>query len=108
MAVNNITLAGRLATDPESRESKSGTQMCRARLAVNQGKDKDAMFVTIQAYGQTAGFLQEYGSKGAPITVSGRLAIDIGQGEHEGKTFVMVHLNDLELPKVSSNEETTF
>lgn len=72
--MNNVTLVGRLTSDPELNTSPSGTSYVRFNIAVDrQGKDKGADFPTCIAFGKTAEILSRYGFKGKQIGVTGRL-----------------------------------
>ena len=72
--MNNVTLVGRLTSDPELNTSPSGTSYVRFNIAVDrQGKDKGADFPTCIAFGKTAEILSQYGFKGKQIGVTGRL-----------------------------------
>lgn len=76
--MNNVTLAGRLTSDPELRQSQNGTASCRFTVAVNrkfknpQG-EYEADFISCVAFKQTAEFVSRYFSKGKMIILNGTL-----------------------------------
>lgn len=76
--MNIVTLAGRLTSDPELRQSQNGTAVCRFTIAVNrkfknpQG-EYDADFISCVAFKQTAEFVSRYFSKGKMIILNGSL-----------------------------------
>ena len=80
--LNHIVLMGRLTRDPELRRTQAGIAVTSFRLAVDrdyQSKDgsgdKQADFIDVVAWRQTAEFVAKYFSKGRMAVVSGRLQI---------------------------------
>ncbi len=76
---NKVILVGRLTADPELRQTPSGISSCRFSVAVDRGyKDKNtgerqADFINVVAWRQTAEFVSRYFSKGRVIIVEGSL-----------------------------------
>lgn len=77
--INKVILMGRLTADPELRQTTSGIASCRFSVAVDRGyKSKDtgerqADFINVIAWRQTAEFVSRYFSKGKMIIVEGSL-----------------------------------
>lgn len=77
--MNRVTLIGRLTADPELRQTQSGVAVCRFTIAVDRkfkNKDtgeKEADFITCQAWRQTAEFVGRYFTKGSMIALEGPL-----------------------------------
>lgn len=75
--MNQVNLIGRLTADPELRHTQSGTACTRFNMAVDrrvkQGEEKQADFITIVAWRQTAEFVCKYFSKGQRIALTGRI-----------------------------------
>ena len=77
--LNKVILMGRLTADPELRQTPSGISSCRFSVAVDRGyKSKDtgerqADFIRVIAWRQTAEFVSRYFSKGKMIIVEGSL-----------------------------------
>lgn len=78
--VNSVVLVGRLATDPEMRYTPNGVAVTSFRLAVNRlarrdqpAEERQADFFDIVTWRQTAEFCGNYLSKGALVSVEGRL-----------------------------------
>jgi len=77
--LNKVILMGRLTADPELRQTPSGVSTCRFSVAVDRGyKSKDtgerqADFIRVNAWRQTAEFVSRYFSKGKMIIVEGSL-----------------------------------
>lgn len=77
--MNKVVLVGRLTADPELRQTQSGIASCRFTVAVdrrfadkNTG-ERQADFITCQAWRQTAEFVSKYFSKGKMIALEGSL-----------------------------------
>ncbi|MFQ6132011.1 MAG: single-stranded DNA-binding protein [Armatimonadota bacterium] len=79
--VNNAVLVGRLATDPEMRYTQNGVAVTNFRLAVNRVPRRDsdeepgADFIDIVTWRQTAEFCGNYLTKGALVSVEGRIQV---------------------------------
>lgn len=78
MALNHITLMGRLVNDPELRRTGNGDAVCSYRVAVDRdfkGKDgnREADFIDIVSWKAAGEFVSKNFAKGRMILVSGRL-----------------------------------
>ena len=79
--LNVCTIAGRLVRDPELRQTQGGTPVASFTLAVDRDfksketGEKEADFVTITAWRQTAEFVSKYFTKGRMAIAEGRLQI---------------------------------
>lgn len=76
--LNKVILMGRLTADPELRQTPNGMSTCRITVAcdrnfVPQGGERQADFITVVAWRQTADFISKYFSKGRMIVVEGNL-----------------------------------
>lgn len=76
--MNNVSLIGRLTADPELRHTQSDLAMTRFSIAVDrnytkQGEEKQADFINIVAWRQTAEFICKYFVKGQRIALTGRI-----------------------------------
>ena len=76
--MNKAILIGNLANDPESRTTQSGISQCTFRLAVqrrfaNQQGVREADFLTIVCWRQTAELCARYLSKGRKVAVEGSI-----------------------------------
>lgn len=77
--MNKVVLVGRLTADPELRQTQSGVATCRFTVAVNRKfadkntGERQADFITCQAWRQTAEFVSKYFSKGKMIALEGSL-----------------------------------
>lgn len=76
--LNKVILMGRLTADPELRQTPNGVSTCQFTVAcdrnfVPQGGERQADFITVVAWRQTADFISKYFSKGRMIVVEGNL-----------------------------------
>lgn len=74
---NKVMLCGRLTKDIEIRKITTGKSVTTFSLAVDDGKDANgqskAVFITCNAWEQTANLLSQYTHKGSLIGVEGHL-----------------------------------
>lgn len=75
MLFNQITIAGRLGRDPEMSYTSSGKAVTKFSIAVDQGKDKDAMWLNVVCWDTLAERATERFAKGAEVFVQGRLTM---------------------------------
>lgn len=74
MALNHVTIQGRLARDCEIRRTNSGKAVVSFTIASdNPGKDSGASFIDCVAWEKTGEFIGKYFTKGTAIIVEGRL-----------------------------------
>ena len=76
--LNKVILMGRLTADPELKQTPNGVNTCQITVAVNrnyvtQGQERQADFISVVAWRQTAEFISKYFSKGKMIIVEGSL-----------------------------------
>ena len=76
--INNVTLTGRITKDLEKHQTNKGTSVVNFSLAVdrrrkNANGDREADFISIQAWGLTADLLCKYCGKGSLIGIEGRI-----------------------------------
>lgn len=96
--MNNVSLVGRLARDPEVRYSQGGNATCVARytLAVsrpfkNSNGEQEADFISCVAFGKAGEFAEKYLTKGTMIGVTGR----IQTGSYTDKDGKKVYTTDV-------------
>lgn len=78
--MNKVILVGRLTRDPEVKYTPTGKMVATFTLAVDRGytanrEQREADFVPIVVWGNTAEFCGNYLNKGSKILVDGRLQI---------------------------------
>lgn len=69
--MNNITLAGQIGRDAETRYLPNGDPVCSFSVADSQGKDKPTIWWRCSLFGKRAESLAPYLVKGQAVTVSG-------------------------------------
>jgi single-strand DNA-binding protein len=94
--LNQVALVGRLTADIELRTTQSGISSASFTVAVtrdrkNQNGEYDSDFIRVVAWRQTAEFLSNYASKGALVSVSGR----IQTGSYENAQGQRVYTTDV-------------
>ena len=75
--LNKVILMGRLTRDPEFRQTTSGIPVCRITVAVDRpyrkDQEKQADFINVTCWRNTAEFVSRYFNKGKMIIVEGSL-----------------------------------
>ena len=76
--INTAILMGRLTADPELRTTNTGVAVTRFAVAVDRrfqraGEDRQADFINVVAWRQTAEFVSRYFHKGSMIAVRGSI-----------------------------------
>ena len=77
--LNKVIIMGRLCADPELKQTQSGTATCRIRVALNrqfankQTGEREADFINVTCWRNTAEFVSKYFHKGSMIIVEGSL-----------------------------------
>ena len=77
--LNKVILMGRLCADPDFRQTPSGVAVCRIRLAIDrrftnkQTGEREADFINVSCWRNTAEFVSRYFHKGSMIIVEGSL-----------------------------------
>ena len=97
--INRIELLGRVGTDPELRQTRSGTAVCRLRLATdrrNGSGDTQTDWHNLVCWGKTAEAVAEYVRKGDRIYASGRLGYDDWEDQDgQRRQTTEVHANEV-------------
>ena len=76
--MNNVVLIGRMVADPELKYTPSGVAVCSFRIAVerkfkSQNGEREADFIDIVAWRQSAEFIANYVNKGRLVAVQGSM-----------------------------------
>lgn len=96
--LNRVILMGRLTRGPELRYTASNIPVCSFTIAVDrnfvrQGEQRQADFIQVVAWRNTAEFVSKYYTKGMQVVVSGRLQTrtwDDQEGKRHYVTEVVV------------------
>lgn len=81
MNVNVWLGCGRLTKDAEESVTKKGTSMSKFRLAVNDRRNDETLFLNVLCFGKMAESLNQHLLKGRLISVQGKIKVD----EYEDK-----------------------
>ena len=81
--LNKVVLAGRMTADPELKQTASGISVLTFTIAVNRGYvsknseqgERQADFISVVAWRQTAEFISKYFRKGSAICVTGSIQV---------------------------------
>ena len=91
--MNKVKLIGNLANDPEPFTTQSGISRSTFRVAVqrrfaNQQGVREADFLTVVAWRQTADFCNRYLSKGRKVAVEGSIQVRSYDAQDGQKRYV--------------------
>lgn len=88
--MNKVILIGRLTKDPEIRYTQNNTPVCNFTLAVDRrfSKDKQADFISCQAWQKTAEFISKYFQKGSMIAVVGSIQTRTWEDSEGKKRYI--------------------
>ena len=112
--MNKVILVGNLTRDPELITTSNGVSVCRFGLAVqrrftNQNGEREADFINIVAWRQTADFCYKYFKKGNKVALVGSLqtrSYDAQDGSKRTATDVVVDEIEFASSKGPSNSES--
>lgn len=112
--LNQVTLVGRLARDPELRMTKEGVPRSWFVVAVGRGfaardGERDADFINVVTWRQLAEVVSQHLTKGRLVGITGRLQvnrIDDGSGKPRTSTEVVADsVVFLDAPRRDKEEE---
>lgn len=105
MNINRWIGCGRLTKDAESSVTKKGTTMSKFRLAVNDRRNDDTLFLNILCFGKMAEALGPHLTRGLLVGVEGKLKIDDYEDKNGiNRTSICVMADEISLGPKSSNE----
>ena len=93
--LNKVILAGRMTADPELKQTASGISVLTFTIAVNRSyvsknsdqADRQADFITVVAWRNTAEFISKYFRKGSAICVTGSIQVRNWQDQQGQKRY---------------------
>lgn len=98
--MNNITIAGRLARDPESKVVGDGIELITFSVAVDryQGKDKDKAvdYFECSVFGARGQVIKQYMHKGDQIICGGEMVSNTVEKDGSKRTYWNVKVNDFD------------
>ena len=83
--MNTICITGRLGQDPEMRYTPAGKAVTKISVANNTGygEHEKTTWFTVECWNQNAEYVNQYGSKGRLVEVTGEMVCD----EYEDKKY---------------------
>lgn len=93
--MKQITIAGNIGKDAETRTTQGGDKVTSWSVAVEErtGKEKSTIWFDCSLWGKRGESLASYLTKGSKVAVSG----DLGKREHEGKTYLTLRADQVTL-----------
>ena len=93
--LNKVVLAGRITADPELKQTATGVSVLSFTIAVNRGYvskaneqgERQADFITVVAWRNTAEFISKYFRKGSAICVTGSIQTRSWQDQQGQKRY---------------------
>lgn len=100
---------GRLTKDAEISTTKKGTVMSKFRLAVNDRRNDETLFVNVLCFGKMAESLQPLLIKGRLVSIQGKIKIDeYEDAENNKRSSICVMADEISLgpsPDSTSNNK---
>ena len=104
--MNNISVSGRLARDPECKEFNDGKTVCDFSMAVNGYKKEDTVWIKVKAWGNRAKSCAKFCKKGSLVNVSGSIRSNswtAKDGTARKELYILA--SDVEFVHLGSDEE---
>ena len=99
--------AGRLTKDAQLGTTQKGTSMAKFRLAVNDRRNDDTLFINILCFGKMAENLNPMLKKGRLVSITGKLKIDDYEGENgEKRNSICIMADEISHKKESLSSVT--
>ena len=110
--LNKVVLAGRITADPELKQTASGISVLTFTLAVNRSYvsknseqgERQADFISVVAWRQTAEFISKYFKKGSAICVPGSIQTRNWQDQQGNRRYATEVVADEAMFVESRNE----
>ena len=104
--MNKVFIIGNVTHTPESRTSPNGVSFTNFTVAVNRGRDKDAMFYRVTAWRQLGENCARFLDKGRKVAVVGELDVRTYEGR-DGSTKVSLDVTAGEVEFLSPRNAET-
>ena len=113
--LNKVVLAGRITADPELKQTPSGVSVLSFSIAVNRSYvsksseqgERQADFINVVAWRQTAEFIAKYFKKGSAICVSGSIQTRSWNDNNGNKRYATEVVADEAMFVESRSNDTT-
>jgi|TARA_Y100000593_G_scaffold92486_1_gene184255 single-strand DNA-binding protein len=97
---NTIVTACHLVTDPELRDVRDNSKVCKIRVCISEGDSKNKCFIDAELWNRQAEIANEYLSKGRQILLQGELCQS--SWEKDGKKYSKYFIRGKEFKFISS------
>ena len=113
--LNKVVLAGRMTADPELKQTPSGVSVLSFSIAVNRNYvpkgseqgERQADFINVVAWRQTAEFISKYFRKGSAICVTGCIQTRTWNDNNGNKRYATEVVADEAMFVESRNSDTS-
>ncbi len=97
--LNQVMFIGRLGKDPEElKVTSEGKTYIQFSLAVDQTNSKDALWLQVTAWDNTAEAVEKYARKGTAVFVQGKLQINkYKDKQHVERTSVEISASNVQI-----------
>ena len=103
--MNNVTIIGNLATDPETKKLKN-TNKTSFVVAVKTYKD-NTTFLPVTAFGKLGDVVAKYLSKGSKVAVSGMVIRDTYEKNGSKQSYTYILAQDVEFLSTKQSGSTS-
>lgn len=106
MNINTWLGCGRLTKDAEFGVTQKGTSMAKFRMAVNDRRNEDTLYLNVLCFGKMAEALKEHLKVGRLVGVQGKIKVDdYKDKEGNQRNSVCVMADEISLGPPSSPKE---
>lgn len=95
--LNVCSFTGRLAADPEVRQTRSGKMAARFRLAVGGFRKDETYWLDFEAWGKSAEMLAQYRHKGDTVGLTAHAVVDDWEKDGQKHSRVKFVVDNLPL-----------
>ena len=103
MNINTWLGCGRLTKDADFNVTQKGTSMAKFRMAVNDRRNEDTLYLNVLCFGKMAEALKDHLQKGRLVGVQGKIKDDDYEDKNgKSRTSVCVMADDISLGPASA------
>ena len=104
--MNHLNGAGRLTRDADFNVTQKGTSMAKFRMAVNDRRNDDTLYLNVLCFGKMAEALKDHLKRGRLVGVQGKIKIDDYQDkEGNPRNSICVMADEISLGPNSTNSQ---
>lgn len=105
--INSVVIQGRLARDPEIKQTQSGVSLANFTLCWSSKykETETKLFIPCKAWRGTADFIAKYFRKGQEVAVDGRLITEEWEKDGEKKSRILLEVSNVHF--CGKREEST-